>query len=537
MTHWLRSMFRSVVTRAAKIAGYDANTWAALGGGVSMAFAASGMTVTRDTAFKVAAYKRGVQLIGDYIGKTPFHVKAGHERATNHPAWHLVRKWARWHELSAFEFRRVITVHAQTTGNGYGWIQRDAGTMQPIALHILDPRKIEAEIVTGRTVYRVKNTTSILEAHEVIHIRGLSVDGFSGMDPITTYGVEVLGLALAQQQYAAKYYTNGGVPQVYVRTDEFLDDQQWAKMLSQSGPLKRAVDNPHEIPVLEKADLKSLSLSAEQTQLLGAREFSLKDIANLLGLPVHKLQGTGTSSYKSLEEENRSFRDDTLDPYLCQFEIEYQKLLTEDQQLTDSHDVEAVRESLTRTNMKDRADILYKNVGGPVMTQNEGREILSLPAIEGGDVLLQPVNMIDSGQQADGNSNPAATDQERAAAFDAKCKAALRDVCGRMTKRLTTQAVRTKPDQWQSWLDSLEAKHAETIRSAFSPLVPLCGGSELQADQLAITLIRSVRTQLTGLTGSDAGSFSQAVTERATALDDSADTLAGEILAVMRART
>jgi HK97 family phage portal protein len=524
MKNWLRSVWRSAFTRGAKIAGYDIGTWAALGG-MSLAIASSGMTVTRDSAFKVAAYKRGVQLIADYIGKTPFHVKAGHERATNHPAWHLVRKWARWHELSAFEFRRVLVIHALTTGNGYGWIERDAG-MRPINLHILDPRKISPKLVNGRTVYRIDGKDTYFEPHEIIHIRGMSVDGFSGMDPIATYGTEVLGLAMAQQQYASTYYANGGIPSTYLRTDEYLDDEQWARVQSSTGPLKRAVDNPHEIPVLEKADLKSVNLSAEQTQLLGAREFSLKDIANLLGLPVHKLQGTGNSSYKSLEEENRSFRDDTLDPWLCQFEMEYTKLLTEDQQLTDSYDVEAVRESLTRTNMKDRADILFKNVGGPLMTPNEGREILSLPPIEGGDELLKPANMTPQASGAADGTDPAedpasdaGTDQARAA-FDAHCKAALADVAARMLKRLSVQSERTKDDTWPEFLASLEEKHGEVIRSAFAPLVPLCGGDSTRLSEASERVFKAVRSAGPGL-----------------AVSVPADVLAADVLHIIRSRT
>lgn len=472
--NWIRSLFRGRSERAKTKGGYDLATFAALGGGLSLALAASGMTVSRDTAFKVPAYKRGVQLIADYIGKTPFHVKSGHERANNHPAWHLVRKWAKWHEVSAFEFRRVLVVHALTTGNGYGWIQRD-GMMNPTALEILDPRKITPRLMAGRLIYVIDGKQEYFEAHEVIHIKALGVNGFTGLDPVTTYATEVLGLAMAQQNYATKFFANGGTPSTYLKTEDYLDDDQWAKLQSKSGPLKRAVENPHEIPVLEKAELKSLNLTAQQAQLLEAREFSLKDIANLLGLPVHKLQGTGNSSYKSLEEENRAFRDDTLDPWLCQFEMEYQKLLTEDQQRTESHDIEAVRESLTRTNMRDRADILYKNIGGPFMTPNEGREIVSLPPVDGGEKLLQPANMTPDPAGAPDASQDAGTDQARAA-FDQKCVDALADVSARMLKRLNVQIERTKSDQWREFCGSLEEKHGETIRSAFAPLVALCDG-------------------------------------------------------------
>ena len=497
--NWIRSLFRGRSERAKARGGYDLAMYGALGGSLSLALAASGMTVSRDSAFKVPAYKRGVQLIADYIGKTPFHVKTGHERANDHPAWMLVRKWAAWHEVTAFEFRRTLVVHALTTGNGYGWIERDA-MMNPIKIHVLDPRKIRPRKLAGRLIYSIDGETSYFESHEVIHIKALGVDGYVGLDPVLTYATEVLGLAMAQQNYATTFFANGGTPSTYLKTEDYLDDDQWAKLQSKSGPLKRAVENPHEIPVLEKAELKSLNLTAQQAQLLEAREFSLKDIANLLGLPVHKLQGTGNSSYKSLEEENRAFRDDTLDPWLCQFEMEYQKLLTEDQQRSESHDVEAVRESLTRTNMRDRADILYKNIGGPFMTPNEGREIASLPPVDGGDKLLQPANMTPdpAGSPADPASQDAGTDQARAA-FDAKCVDALADVTARMFRRLNTQIERVKPEAWPEFCDSLEEKHGDVIRSAFAPLIPLCDGQPERVDEVASTVLRCVSAAAAGV--------------------------------------
>ena len=105
-----------------------------------------------------------------------------------------------------------------------------------------------------------------------------------------------------------------------------------------------------------------------------------------------------------------------------------------------------------------------------------------------------------------------------------------------MTKRLTTQATRTKPDQWTGWLDSIEANHAAVIRSAFEPLLPLCGGDEVQADTLATRFIQSIRSQLAGIDTTNASSFTTTVAERSAALETRADTLAGEVLSVLRNR-
>ena len=210
--------------------------------------------------------------------------------------------------------------------------------------------------------------------------------------------------------------------------------------------MKRAVDNPHELPILEQTDIKSVGLTAEQTQLLSARKDIILDIANLLGIPPHKLGLAISTSYGSLEEENDAFRDDALDPWLVQFEMEYRKLLTEDEQALETHCIVATRHDVARMKASDRAEYLSTLTGAaPVMTVNEARAIQGLGPVPGGDVLRTPMNM----SPADAK-NPAAaaaerlepedeeTDDTEESAMRSHQLQALEDVFSRMAKRLAT---------------------------------------------------------------------------------------------------
>lgn len=519
--------------RAATKLGYSAEHYAAIGGR-SLSTAMSGKTVSQATAYKVAAYKRGVQLISDYIGKTPYHVKAGNKKAKEHPAWPLVRRWAIWHEQSAFQFRRVLTVHALTRGNGYALIRRDPGTMAPVDLRILDPARILPARVSGRIVYKITNSLTMLEASDVMHIRGFGDDGICGLDPIITYARDVLGLAIAQQDYASTYYAAGGVPSVYGKADAGMSQEAWNRLESAEGALKNALDDPHRIPILEGIELKNTNLSAEQTQLLGAREFSLKDIANCLGMTVHKLNGTGNSSYKSLEEENRAFRDDTLDPFLCQFEIEYAKLLTEAEQVDESHDIEAVRESLTRTNMLDRANYLKTAIGGPWMTPAEGRDVDSLEEKAGADELLKPLNMTPPEQIPRQRDTPV-PESSQTGVDSSQVRhqiTALTDVLERMTKRLSVAASRAagKSPQFPEFLSDIRSRHETVICDALAPILALCSGSQpLSARTLADSLVGEFASQLQQLYDTTPKErFADAVTECCERLEESAANRARE---------
>lgn len=503
----LRRFGRSMVTRAATMLGMPFEQFASISGR-SIGASVSGVTVTSDSALKVSSYKRGVELIADYVAKTPFHVKRNKRKDKKHPAWRLVRKWAQYHQLSAFHFRKTMTVLAITRGNAYAYIVRDPATFDPLELRILDPSQVTPVLKAGVLTYRFRSSPQIISATDVIHIKSLSTDGYVGLDPIRTYAVDVLGLSLAQSQYAGTYYASGGSPSVYLYSAQPLDDDKFNRLKGETGPLKRSLDNSHDIPVLDMAELKTLNLSAEQTQLLGSREFALKDVANLLNLTVHKLNGEGTGGYASVEEENNAFRDDTLDPYFCQYEIEYEKLLTEREQAEETVSIEAVRESLTRSNMNDRANYLSKAVGGPWMTAAEGRDVDSLEELENTSQLYPPPNMT----KPDPNTTPAAkpktpptvgkkrkrrlSDVKRSAAADTlKQITAVEDTFSRLLKRIATQARKAgeRSQTFPEFLSGLEAKHGEVIRSALSPIVELCGGSSEHIERCERSLIAETR--------------------------------------------
>lgn len=527
-----------------------------------LVLAASGVMVSAETAMLVSAYKRGVELLAHHVAKTPFCVKCGCEMDTCHPASPVIRWWARHHQMSAFEFRRTMMVIALTRGNAYAYIVRRSGVVSELIL--LDSAQVLPQMLRGVLYYRVTGRDRLVNASDIIHIKGLGFNGFEGLDPIRYYAKEVLGLAIATQNYAAKYYENGGTPSAYLKSEVPLTDDQFNRLKGEAGPLKRSVDNPHELPILEQTDIKSVGLTAEQTQLLGARKDIILDIANLLGIPPHKLGLAISTSYGSLEEENDAFRDDALDPWLVQFEMEYRKLLTEDEQSDETHTVAADRSDFSRMKAVDQATYLKQLTGGTaVMTVNEARARLGYPPVEGGDVLMKPLNMSAAGENAeDPSTDPTetqATDAETAdmadgeetdaeemdaetedpetedakitrSRMDAAKLQALEDVFARMTKRLTTAAGKIKrPEQLVEFRSRLDTDHLHVITAALCPIVPLCGGND--ASPFAVELVSAFRSRLDAVeTAPDIHAAVEAIGE--TFLQD-AGTFASEALRKM----
>lgn len=519
--------------------GYTQEVYAALsglGGTVSIA----GQKVNRATAFKLSAFLRGVTLISNYVGKTPTCIYKGRMADPTHPGHKLVRWWARKDWLTSMEFQRILTVHALVAGNGYGYIHRDAETMKPLELRVLDPSCVTPHTKNGRIQYRIHHrnkpdTFADAEAYDIIHIRGISWDELCGLEPLELSG-DAVGIGLAQQGYAAEYLEKNGTPSVMVEYDQHLDDETWR---TQKQRVSDAVRNSEAIVMDAGGKVKAWNLTADQMQLLQSREFTLVDIANLLNLAASKLNAKSNTSYKSLEEDNRAFRDDTLDPWFCQFELQFRKLLTERQQSHESHHVEFERRKLSRANLKEQGEFLSKAIGGPWMQPNEGREALNLPDVEHGDAFY-PVQGAapDAGMEPEPEPADEPTDEpveeptdderstdpqqlrdELAKRMAAEHAALSRD-CGRICKRLSKQAQRAarKSSDFMDWLADLDTR-AAAIADELQPVMQLC--SRHNSKELAAAIITDLRANMQAIYDSEKpATFEATVTTAATRFEE-----------------
>ncbi len=504
--------------------GYSQEMYSALAGlGGTVRFA--GVKVDRATAFKLSAFLRGVTIISNYVGKTPTDVYSGRAVDVKHPGQSLVRWWARKDWLSAGEFQRILTIHALVAGNGYGYIDRDrslGGMMRPQELRVLDPSCVVPFTKRGRMFYRVhhrnlKRQSHVVPAHDIIHIRGIAWDELCGLEPLELSGDSV-GIGLAQQGFAGRFLDKNGAPSVVAEFPNPIDDDEWNQQRQRLGDAVRGND---AIVMDRGATVKPWNLTADQMQLLQSREFTIVDVANLLNMNASKLNGKTNVSYKSLEEDNRSFREDTLDPWFCQFEVQFRKLLQESEQLSESHHVEFRRFALTQTNLKERGEYLSKAIGGPWMRPNEGREVTGYPDVPEGDEFYPVagaspdagVSTSDGESNADADSNEGTSDERQSTpptqaeldkpatdarkAQTAQIVALTRD-CSRICKRLAKQATRAakKSPQFMDWLGDLQAR-AEDIATELQPTLALCGRSNSTA--IAELIVAELRTTLQDL--------------------------------------
>lgn len=366
--------------------------------------ASSGIAVSRETVLGYPAVWRGTNLIASTTARLPLNLYKrqadnGRTLADTHPGYNVVQ-----HPdtiISKFLFFQTLISHVILKGNGYALITKNEFA-DPIKLTILDPEQTFPVKVVGNStvdiVYtsRIGNTMLKLLPEELLHFRALSHDGICGY-AITDILRESLGLGLALQKFGSIYFKNNARPGTVVELPGFFkDDEEVQKFREGWEGTHAGLDNAHKLSILQGgARVSTPQVNNEQAQWILAREFEIKSIANIMGIPPHKLGAAINANYNSLEQENKSFLSD-LEPYLTMVEEELNlKLLTEIQKQRESHYFEFKREALERADTRTENDTLTQQVNNGLLTLNQYFAIKNMQGIgPDGDKHRMPANLV-----------------------------------------------------------------------------------------------------------------------------------------------
>lgn len=351
---------------------------------------ASKVRVTRNKALGYSAIWRGVNLISGDVGRLPFWVyrrnKPGKEADNGHGSVRVLRRPNDF--MTPFTFRQTLQAHALLDGNGYAYIVRDRDG-RPTELIPLNP---DAGVtfparINGTLLYvtHIDGEPQVLPAADVLHIKGLGSDGMAGYSVIRILA-ETIGGALAARDYGARYFANDGRPGVVIEVPAGMSEQA-VKTLRDSWERRHTgLRNAHRVALLrDGCRLSTYTANAKDAQLLENRDFDAREIANVLGVPPHKLGDASRTAYNSLESENQSYHDDTLDRWLIAWEQEWDaKLLTEGEKESDSHTFEFSRQALLRTNLSARGSYYLQAITNGWLSPDEVRGFENLNPIPGG---------------------------------------------------------------------------------------------------------------------------------------------------------
>lgn len=364
---------------------------------------ASGAVVNSKTAMRNSAVYACVNLIAGSIAQLPLPIyeRDGEVRKRiDHPYWWILNEQfsSVWPAAAGWEY---LAAQVLLRGDGVAYIVRNrSGQMTGLIpwprerVEILDqerssprdPRRLQYTFFDDEGYF-------VADQDDVLHLPGFGFNGRRSMSVIQWGARNGIGIALQGDEHAGLFFSGGGKPEVAIRAPAAMTQPQQedfrAAWVAKYNGLGGARNTKIPLILTEGLDIKELTMSAVDQQLLESRQWQVIDIARAFGVPPHMIGETSkaTSWGAGIEQMGIGFVKLTLGPHLRRFKDELNRKLFRTARNFIEHNVDG----LMAGDSKAQAMYFGKALGGPGaqgwMTINEVRRLKNLPPIEGGDDL------------------------------------------------------------------------------------------------------------------------------------------------------
>lgn len=265
----------------------------------------------------------------------------------------------------------------------------------------------------GAWVVRFPETDRDVEipATSMLHFHGWNPeDAIVGSSRVTT-----LKEILAEQIHAARFrdqlWQKGGRVNAYVTRPAnapVMSHEARLKFQRQFNAAYTGDDGSRAggVPFLDEgAELKRLGFSAKEEQFVDVAKLSLATVAGVYHVNPMMVGLLDNANYSNVREFRRMLYGETLGPVIRSIEERLNAFLLPMLGYDDGVYVEFNVDARLRGSPEEQAEVATAAVGAPYMTINEYRALQNLPSVDGGNELIQPLNVTQNG---DPNPVPAA---------------------------------------------------------------------------------------------------------------------------------
>lgn len=250
---------------------------------------------------------------------------------------------------------------------------------------------------------------------DVIHIHGYSPNDLTyGESPIEALRELILESSEAAKARAKMWKNGSRLTGVLVRPADAPDwnekekrrfREMW-RSFSDGGGAEGGT------PILEDGmTYDKVGFNPEQAQYIEARKLNREECAAAYYIPPPLIGILDHATYSNIKEQHAHLYQDTLGPWTVDLQQEFVAQILPDLP-GDNSDVycEFNVEAKMRGDFESQAAAASTATGGPWMTVNETRARNNLPAVEGGDTLIVPLNVTQGGIASPRDTAPDAGD-------------------------------------------------------------------------------------------------------------------------------
>ena len=375
--------------------------------------------VSPEMAMRLSTVYACVKVLSETVSTLPCHLyKLAQDRSCRSHQWsdimHSLVYRAPNDWQTAQEFWQMQVVNLCLRGNSYNYIVRgESGRV--VALHPIPVDSVSVDIqAQNRITYQVtigekgRERTMMLQPDEVLHFKGLTLDGIRGISPISYQG-HLLGGAIEQRDHANNVFANGSTPRGVLQVDGTLSDDAYKNLKESWESAHGGTRNANRVALLEAGvKFQPISMSPGDVQLIETRKLSREEICGIFRVPPHMIADLSRATFSNIEAQGLDFYKSAISPYLKAFESRMNFQLLGDSTREFRFDVS----ELIRGDFRGEVEAYTKLLEIGVMSPNEVRARLDMNPREGGDEYVSDSNNLTFGNnnqqedQPDGEPSP-----------------------------------------------------------------------------------------------------------------------------------
>lgn len=306
----------------------------AIGSGFTLGTTASGQAVNARLVENLATVLACIGAVGSAIGSLPAYTYRrdgrGRVEVLDHPVSRLTRApnatqtWPDWIEWTLGQ--------ALLHGNALSLIEYD-GAGRPVALRPIPwPNVQPILLLNGSLAFDVVAYTAPwggtgqprrFLASEVFHLRDRSDDGLLGRSRLSR-APEVLGNALALQEWTGSMWKNAATPAGAVKLPALVNDDQMDRLRANMRDYQTGTRNARKVLILEGGmEWQSISVSPEDAEVLASRKFSVEELCRLYQVPPPIVQSYEFNTFTNAAQAALWFAQFSLGPWVRKIEAEF----------------------------------------------------------------------------------------------------------------------------------------------------------------------------------------------------------------------
>ena len=374
--------------------------------GVGMNDSVTGRAVTPESAIASTAVWASVRVISESLATLPLNVyerlDRGRELRRGHPLYPILHD-APNPKQTAVEFREQQLAALLLWGNAYALIERwPSGRVRWLWPMRPDRVTVRTDVTDEKAplpglVYQYQSAfanTVNYPATEVLHVRGLSSDGLVGLSPIQVHR-QAVEVEQAEREFAGRFFGNNARPGGILKTQGRLSADAATRLKSSWENTHRGLDNAHRVAILEEGlDWVPMSMPLNDAQFIEQRRFSLEEIARIFRVPLHMVGDLSRATFSNIEHQSIEFVTHTIRPWAVRLEQSINSNLFFPSEIGTFY-AEHSLDALLRGDVASRYAAYAIGRQWGWLSSNDVRERENLNPIDGGDVYLSPLNMVD----------------------------------------------------------------------------------------------------------------------------------------------